>query len=137
MPGFVWHVFRILMGLFIVLFMHSHRADPWAVDWFQPSYQALYGMHSGRLCQALYGMVFGMVLLGRSSGGVIVCYRILGFCYGGYARVVWSPSGWFVVTFWEGSIRVPLPGRGVLLGDCHTDIRPVGPLGVLFLLGVI
>ena len=26
----------ILMGLFIVLFLHSHRADPWAADRFQP-----------------------------------------------------------------------------------------------------
>ena len=73
----------------------------------------------------------------RFWGGIHSGDTVLGFCYGGYARVVWSPSGWFVVTFWEGSIRVTLPGRGALLGDFHTDIRPVGPLGVLFLLGVI
>ena len=49
-----------------------------------------------------------------------------------------------MVIFWVvcshilgGSIQVTLPGRGALLGDFHTDIQPVGPLGVLFLLGVI
>ena len=74
MPGFVWHVFSILMGLFIVLFKHSHRADPWAVDRFQPSYQALYGMSwSGRarLCMACVQYSNGSVhssILAFSSG---------------------------------------------------------------------
>ena len=87
MPGFVWHVFSILMGLLIVLFLYSHRADPWAVDRFQPSYQALYGMRSGRTCQAVHGM--------HSVSGVV------------------SVRG----TWYLGSVTVAMPGwYGHLLG---------------------
>ena len=132
MPGFVWHVFRILMGLFIVLFMHSHRADPWAVDRFQPSYQALYGMRSSRPCQALYGMVFGMVLSDSSSGGVIVCYRFqptyrafYGMRSGQTCQALFgmhSVSGVVSVrgTWYLGSVKVAMPGwYGHLLGGFH------------------
>ena len=69
--------------------------------------------------------------------------RVECHCQGGRRSVSgWVPfcvtlPGWYVVTVWGGSIRVTLPGRCALLGDVHTAIRPIGPLGVLFLLGVI